>query len=76
MDCSSKLINNFQLGFMSGKFIGENGMIPQMILEDAQAHKVNEYNLGLLLDQEKAYDRFNLDYLKVVLTHYLFPIKT
>ncbi|KAG1468931.1 hypothetical protein G6F56_003553 [Rhizopus delemar] len=73
MGCSEKIINEFQSGFMPGRFIAENGLLSQMIIEDAQANKTSEHNLGLLLDQEKAYDRVNLDYLRRVLIHYGFP---
>ncbi|KAG1468575.1 hypothetical protein G6F56_003756 [Rhizopus delemar] len=73
LSVADQIVNEFQTGFMPGKFIGENGILAQMVLEDAQAHGSDGHSLGLLLDQEKAYDRVNLDYLRQVLLHYGFP---
>ncbi len=80
MDVSSALIGRHQLEFIPGRFIAENGMICQLIMEDAQRkwsiveQEGNHRNfnhldsdIGPLLDQEKAYDRVNLDYLQKVL---------
>jgi hypothetical protein len=72
MQASGKIINNFQLGFIPGKYIAENAMITQLIMEDA-ASQSGCQGLGILLDQEKAYDRVDLTYLKLVLAHYGFP---
>lgn len=76
MEVSSNLISRHQLGFIPGRFIAENGMICQLIMEDAQrkwsfaeqqesdpTFRSLDADIGLLLDQEKAYDRVNLDYL-------------
>lgn len=61
-------------------------MICQLIMEDAQrkwsfaeqqesdpTFSSLDSDIGLLLDQEKAYDRLNLDYLKHVLVKFGFP---
>ena len=69
MTVAENIINPHQQGFMPGRFIGTNGLLAQMVLEDAAAYHANAFGLGLLLDQQKAYDRVNLDYLKTVLLH-------
>lgn len=88
MEVSHSLISRHQLGFIPGRFIAENGMICQLIMEDAQRKwstveqqdndpffRTLDSDIGLLLDQEKAYDRVNLDYLKIVLKKFGFPKK-
>lgn len=88
MQVSTSLISRLQLGFIPGRFIAENGMICQVIMEDAQRKwsivekqdndpyfRTLDADIGLLLDQEKAYDRVNLDYLKKVLLKFGFPKK-
>lgn len=85
IEVSSLLISRHQLGFLPGRFITENGMICQLIMENAQRKwSYVEQNgsdptfgeldadIGLLLDQEKAYDRVNLDYLHKVLAKFGF----
>jgi hypothetical protein len=74
MDVATQIINQHQLGFMPGRFIAENGLLAQMIIENtAQFHEEGHFDLGLLLDQQKAYDMVNLEYLSTVLLHYGFP---
>lgn len=65
------LINPFQKGFVKGRFIGENGMYVHLILQ--QAREEHHPGLGLLLDQEKAYDRVLPVYLLEVLRKMNFP---
>ncbi|OBZ81155.1 Transposon TX1 uncharacterized protein, partial [Choanephora cucurbitarum] len=76
MTISSSLINPHQLGFMPGRYIAEHGLLTQMMMENA-AHnqRDDDADLGLLLDQEKAYDRVNLDYLSIVLRYFGFPFQ-
>ncbi|KAG1050498.1 hypothetical protein G6F43_007234 [Rhizopus delemar] len=49
------IINRYQTGFIDDRFIAENGMILNILMEQAHAQKRPE--IGLLLDQEKAYER-------------------
>ncbi|CEP19709.1 hypothetical protein [Parasitella parasitica] len=74
MSVADNIINPYQQGFMPGRNIADNGLLAQMILEDSAENHAEECGLGLLLDQQKAYDRVNLDYLKTVLLHYGFPV--
>jgi hypothetical protein len=68
-----QIINPHQLGFMPGKYIAENGLLAQMIIENAAQFYENDYfDLGLLLNQQKAYDMVNLEYLTKVMFHYGF----
>ncbi|KAG1123853.1 hypothetical protein G6F42_010167 [Rhizopus arrhizus] len=83
MEVSKKLINSNQIGFVPGKYIAENGLRCQLIMEDAQRQydiaeqqtgtAALDKDIGLLLDQEKAYDRVNLTFFKLVLHHHGFP---
>ncbi|CEP16721.1 hypothetical protein [Parasitella parasitica] len=88
MEVSSGLISRHQLEFLPGRFIAENGMICQLIMEDAQRNwamaeqrgndpqlRTLDADIGLLLDQEKAYNRVNLVYMKRVLLKFGFPGK-
>ena len=68
--CGS-LICSIQTGFLPGRFIGDNGMILNTILADAALHE--DKGVGLLLDQEKAYDRVHPEYLTKVLLRFGFP---
>ncbi|GAN07262.1 hypothetical protein MAM1_0154c06757 [Mucor ambiguus] len=66
-----RIINPFQSGFIQQRFICDNGMALSMVLEEAQAFK--HTGAGILLDQEKAYNRVNADYLCAVLLRFGFP---
>jgi hypothetical protein len=70
-DIAGKLLNPYQSGFTPRRFIGDNGLALSMILEQAQG--CDHPGIGLLLDQEKAYDRINPGYLSKVLTSFGFP---
>jgi hypothetical protein len=74
MDVAPQIINQHELGFMPGRYIAENGLLAQMILENASQFGSDDHcELGLLLNQQKAYDMVNLEYLRTVLLHYGFP---
>lgn len=67
----NKITNPYQTGFLSRRFIAENGIALQMILEQAQYKKYK--GVGVLLDQEKAYDRIHPRYLEKFLLSFQFP---
>ena len=75
MEYSNTLISHNHSGFVPGRYIANNELLTQIKLEDAKSSQINtsEFSLGLFLDQEKAYDRINLDYLHQVLNAYRFP---
>jgi hypothetical protein len=58
---------------MKGHFIADNGALAQITLEQASLRQPKE--IGLLCDQEKAYDRVHPDYLRAVLVRFGFPAK-
>lgn len=64
------LVNPYQTGFVPGKFIGDNGIALSMVLD--QAKGLDLQGIGLLLDQEKAYDRVHPEYLSQVLLKFGF----
>ena len=68
---ASSLISPWQSGFMKGRFIADNGALAQITLEQASLRQSKE--IGLLCDQEKAYDRVHPDYLRAVLVRFGFP---
>ncbi|SAL97551.1 hypothetical protein [Absidia glauca] len=65
------IINPQQTGFINGRFIGENGMVLHLLLQ--QARQQRDPGIGLLLDQEKAYDRVHPDYLRKTMLAFGFP---
>ncbi|KAG1049071.1 hypothetical protein G6F43_008584 [Rhizopus delemar] len=69
--CASKLINPYQTGFLGGRFIADNGLLVKLIIEHARL--TSSAAIGLLLDQEKAYDRVHPTYLCQVLHRFGFP---
>jgi exonuclease III len=64
-------ISTMQMGFMPTRFIGEQGMIVQCLQEIAT--KSGSSSIALLLDQEKAYDRVHLDYLRACMEAFHIP---
>lgn len=88
MEVCIDLISRHQLCFIPGRLITEDGMIYQLIMEDAQRKwsmaeqqgsdpdfRTLDLDIGFLLDQEKAYDRVNLHYLERVLLRFRIPRK-
>lgn len=65
-------IFSVQTGFLLGKFISENGFAACLVIEYARHHHLP--SVGLLLDQEKAYDRVHPIYLHLILLPIGLPI--
>ncbi|KAG1136220.1 hypothetical protein G6F37_012136 [Rhizopus arrhizus] len=68
-----KLIESHQTGFLPNRFIADNGLSARLVMDIAQRYKIP--GIGLLLDQEKAYDRVHPTYLQACLSHFGFPGK-
>lgn len=67
----SDIVNPYQTGFPHGRYIADNAMLVRLVMDHAQ--RTNSSAIGLLLDQEKAYDRVHPEYLERVLEHWRFP---
>jgi len=67
----TKCISSSQLGFMPGRFIADHGLTVNSIKMIAHHHRSS--SIGLLLDQEKAYDRIHPIYLRHVLNAFNVP---
>ncbi|EIE75892.1 hypothetical protein RO3G_00596 [Rhizopus delemar RA 99-880] len=65
------LIDIHQTGFMSNRFIADNGVTTRLVMDVAQRMKLP--GIALLLDQEKAYDRVHPQYLQACLDKFGFP---
>lgn len=70
---ASSLITSYQTGFVRGRFIDDNGLLIKMVMEHARTSKSS--SIGLLLDQEKAYDRVHPVYLHAVLLRFGYPLQ-
>lgn len=71
MPIMNKLISPHQLGFMPNRFIGEHGLTATVI--QAFAQNIDSPSIGLLLDQEKAYDRIHPEYLQLIMHQFGIP---
>ncbi|KAG1045890.1 hypothetical protein G6F43_011211 [Rhizopus delemar] len=56
---------------MKDRFIADNGILVNLAIEQAAVR--NSEEIGLVCDQEKAYDRIHPDYLRTALEQYGFP---
>ena len=65
------LIGPCQTGFVRNRLIADNGLVMQAIREYCRKHK--EEGMGVLFDQEKAYDRVHPRYLRKVMVAMGFP---
>ncbi|KAG1137591.1 hypothetical protein G6F37_011260 [Rhizopus arrhizus] len=68
---TNRLISPMQSGFLPRRFIGDNGLTVQLIKAEAERRSSTE--IGLLLDQEKAYDRVHPEHLSNVMIRLGFP---
>jgi len=66
-----QLIGPAQTGFVKGRRISDNGIVMATIREHCKKEKIS--GVGVLLDQEKAYDRVHPTYLRAVMDAMLFP---
>lgn len=69
---TKRIVQPYQSGFMESRFIGNNGLLVHLILQHARTHQ--HPGIGLLLDQEKAYDRVHPLYLVKVLEKFGFSV--
>jgi hypothetical protein len=67
----STRISSQQLGFMPGRFIADHGVTLQAISMIATHSRSS--TVALLLDQEKAYDRINPEYLAQIMEEFGIP---
>lgn len=67
----SKLTGAYQTGFTAGRHIADNGLVLTTLREYCNTRKTK--HVGILLDQEKAYDRVHPIYLRQVLRRFGFP---
>ncbi|KAG1152042.1 hypothetical protein G6F37_003564 [Rhizopus arrhizus] len=67
----SSLITPFQTRFMRRRFIADNGLLMKLIKNHCTTN--SSATVGLLLDQEKAYDWVHPDYLRQVLSRIGIP---
>jgi hypothetical protein len=66
-----ELLNPYQPDFVPDIFIGDNGSALSMVLE--QDKSLDLPGVGILLDQEIAYDRVDAGHLKSILHKLAFP---
>lgn len=70
ISCADSLVNPFQTGSIRRRFIADNGHFMKLVMEHART--TNSSPIGLLLDQEKAYDRIHPEYLRRVMVRFGF----
>ena len=70
-DVAARLVCPAQTGFLPNRFIGDNGMMLNLITAHAKLR--DDKSIGLMLDQEKAYDRIHPSYLRQVMQRFGIP---
>lgn len=78
MGVASQLINKFQAGFTPQRFIGDQGLSLNLMIENSKISKGSNKSeftkyVGIMLDKHKAYDRVHPYYLTKVLEKFGFP---
>ncbi|KAG2219694.1 hypothetical protein INT45_001866 [Circinella minor] len=68
---ATNLINQYQTGFIHGRYIADNRILVRLIMDHAS--RTRNPSIALTIDQLKAYDRIHPEYLQQVLSHYGFP---
>jgi hypothetical protein len=68
-----RIINPYQTGFMPNRSIADNGWALQALMAHARHTAPSSSAVGVLLDQEKAYDRIHPEYLSHVMLAFGYP---
>ncbi|KAG1643158.1 hypothetical protein G6F44_004119 [Rhizopus delemar] len=69
MQFTNKLITPFQTGFVRDRFIADNCLLMKLTMYHTR--NTGSQSIGLMLDQEKAYDRVHPEYLKQSINSFL-----
>ena len=67
-----KIISPCQSAFIPGRWIAENQVVVHELLHSFKVRKVKSGFMALMLDLQKAYDRFNWKFIQVVLSNLRF----
>jgi hypothetical protein len=67
----STLTGEYQTGFTYGRFIADNGLVLSNIRDYCKHRKTG--HIGVMVDQQKAYDRIHPFYLRLVLERFGIP---
>jgi hypothetical protein len=72
---ATKCVNQYQTGFIRGRYIADNAASAILLMEHAQKMRSADQTTPcmILLDQEKAYDRVHPEYFALTLKHFGFP---
>ncbi len=65
------LVSPAQSAFIPGRWIAENQLIVQEILHSFKKRKVKGSFIAMKLDLQKAYDRVNWGFLKLVMNQFV-----
>ena len=68
-----KLISPWRMAFVPGRKIQENTFLAQEIIHEIKKKKGKLGWMGLKIDMEKAYDRIEWSFLRMVMTNFGFP---
>lgn len=68
-----QMINPHQTGFLHKRLISDNGWVVQNVMQHIRKFTPTSPSVGVLLDQEKAYDKVHPGYLKQVMQRFGLP---